>query len=425
MDVFMNGFPSIDFTGIIIGILAFFFVSPFAFYLLKKYDLNQVGIIKATFFSALGHFIGAYALYLFAIKYGADSIFYWQNATTTYKGTGYPFSCLIFGYTKLHLLGNSFLAAFLVSGAIAFIGSLYYLIAYKILLDRISAPHFSCRCDVRQIVFPAYVLLCWPSYFFFSAAPAKDSIAFFSIGIILFVIVNGKINFSSIFAFCVASFLSFMMRPYLFVIFGVSLFVYLLWMSKLSMFKKISIFIFLGILTFTLLPLLGDYAMFVHFSGHGLAAIGQYAIRQQEYVNYGSVIPVPTHNPILVFFFLPYLVFVDLFLPLGIGATNLIGVLSSIENAYFLGLVIFFICNKAVWKKLSLKAQKTKFLLIYSLFGMACLSLMNSNFGIAMREKMMYVPAMLICILLTYAYKKTLFMQSSDKRKVYLNSWGL
>lgn len=425
VDIAMNGCDSIDLTGIIIGMLSFLFVSPFAFNLLKKYGLNQVPIMRAVFVSGIGHFIGAYVLYLFAIKYGSDAIFYWQNATTTYGGPGYPFSCLILGYTKVYLLGNSFLAAFLVSGAIAFMGSIYYFLTYKVLLDKVLGPSPLYRHDAQQLVFPAYVLLCWPSYFFFSAAPTKDNIAFLSIGIILFAIVSGRINFSNTLTLCFVSFLSFMMRPYLFVVFAFSTFIYLLWMSKLGMFKKISTLIFLSLLTFVLLPLLGNYAIFVHFSGHDLAAIGRYAIRQQEYVNYGSTIPVLTHNPILVFLFLPYLICVDLFLPLGIGVSNLIGVLSSIENIYFLGLAIFFIRNRAVWKKLSLKVGKTKFLLTYSLFGMGCLSLMNSNLGIAMREKMMYVPAMLICILLTYTYKKVLIVQSSNKRRESLNSQRL
>lgn len=152
-----------------------------------------------------------------------------------------------------------------------------------------------------------------------------------------------------------------MIRPYLFVIFAVSMVIYLLWMSKLALLKKIGLLAFIFISTFILLPLLGDYVGFVHFSGHSLISIGEYAVRQQEYVNYGSTIPVPTHNPILTFFFLPYLIFVDLFLPLGIGASNLVGILSSIENIYFLGLVIFLIRNRAVWKALGSKVQKTKF----------------------------------------------------------------
>lgn len=175
----MNDYSSVDLTGIIIGMLSFFFVFPFVYYLLKKFDLNRGAIIQAVSISAVGHFIGAYALYLFAIKYGADAIFYWQNATTTYGGLGYPFSCFVLGYAKVYLLENSLLAAFLVSGALAFVGSIYYFLTYKILLDKVSGPHPLYRSDARQLVFPAYVLLCWPSYFFLVLRRQKIILHFF------------------------------------------------------------------------------------------------------------------------------------------------------------------------------------------------------------------------------------------------------
>jgi len=396
----------IDFYGITIGILAFFLVFPYVYYLLRKFGLDRKSIMYAVVLSAIGHFIGAVALYWFVITAGADSIFYFNNASIHYQGLGYYFAFFVLGYAKAYLLGESFLGAFLISGALGFLASIYYLLTYKILLDKISGKYPLYEIDKKQLTYPALLLLCWPSYFFWSAAIVKDNFAFLSIGMILFVVARGKISISSLIMLGIAFFLGFMIRPYLFIIFTFSTFIYLLLGSKWNIFFKITIISLLIASTYALLPLLGDYAMMMNFSSSTLGSMGEFAVRQQQYMNVGSSIPIPTHNPYLTFLFLPYLIFIDLFLPLGIGANNFIGIISSVENAYFLWWAVFFIRNKPLWKELKNNLRITRFFMIYSLFGMSCLSIMNSNLGLAMREKMMYVPAMLICIFLTYAYKR-------------------
>ncbi|GEM_PF-3599868 len=396
----------VDSYGLAIGILSFFFAAPFVYYLLQKYHLNRKSILKISLLSALGHFIGAYALCYFAVTSGADSVYYFHEATLTYEGMGYHFAFLLLGYAKAYLLGESFLGAFLISGAIAWIASTYFLLIYKILLDKISGPNRLYEIDPKQLTYPALLLLCWPSYFFFSPGLIKDNFAFIGIGMILFVAVRGKLTISSLMMLAIASFFGFMVRPYLFIIFGLSAFIYLLLGSRLTLFFKIGAIGLIIIITLAMLPLLSDYATMMHFSSSSVAQIGKYAVRQQQYMHVGSSIPVPTHDPIVTFLFLPYLLFCNLFLPLGIGANNSIGIISSIENAYFLWIVVVFIRNKALYIKLKNQYPIIKFLMIYFLFGTSCLSIMNSNLGLAMREKMMYVPAFLICILLTYSYKR-------------------
>lgn len=412
MDIYGN----LDFWGIAVGILSFFLAFLYSYYLLQKFDLNRRAILNMVLVSAIGHFIGAIALYYYAYKIGADSVFYFQNATMDLKnfGFGYWFAFVVLGYLKFYLLGESFLGSFLMSGAIGLIGSVYYLLTFKILLDKISDKYAYYRIDQAQLLYPALLLLCWPSYFFWSAAIIKDNFAFISIAMILFVIARGKLSLSSFIMLGIAFFLGFMVRPYLFVIFAISSGIYILLGSKLNFFLKFSILVILALMALLLMPVLTQYGMIVHFSGGSLGDVGKYAVRQQQYGNIGSSIPVPTHNPYLTFFFIPYLVLADLFLPLGIGANNFIGMISSVENAYFLFWAYIFLKQKEIWRKLKQKIPTIKFFMIYSLFGMSCLSIMNSNLGLAMREKMMYVPALLICIFLTYAYSRILSIKSQQ-----------
>src|SRR3990167_6403930 len=115
--------------------------------------------------------------------------------------------------------------------------------------------------------------------------------------------------------------------------------------------------------TLVLMPAMSNYGDTIHFSGS--SSLGSYTVRQQNLMAIGSSIPVFTHNPHLVFLFLPYLFLANLFLPLGIGARNFIGAISSVENAVLLWWVVFSIRNRYVWKILNQKLHIVKLFFIY------------------------------------------------------------
>ncbi|MBA3661442.1 MAG: hypothetical protein H0W64_06930 [Gammaproteobacteria bacterium] len=405
-------YEELDPAGITIGIAAFFLALFYAYYLLQKFKLNFKSIGLILLLSALGHFVGAYALFEFAVRNGADSCFYFANATMKNQGVGYWFAFMVLGYAREYLLGDSFLGAFLISGAIGLVASTYLVVIYKILLDKISGFKPFYKIDPQQLIYPAFLLMCWPSYLFWSAGIIKDNFAFLAITMTLFVIVRGSLGFSNLITLAVASVLGFVVRPYLFIIFGVSGFLYLLAGSKIKIQYKLGILGTLCMLFSMLTPLLSSYAEMVHFNGiTTIKNIGEYAVRQQGYMAIGSSIPVPTSNPYLMFLFIPYLVFANLLLPLGIGARNFIGIVSSIENVYLLWWILYFIKHRAYWRDLSSRIRITKFLMIYFLFGMMCLSIMCTNLGLAMREKIMYAPALLICMFLCYAYRRMVLLE--------------
>lgn len=412
-------YEELDPWGFALGFIAFTLALLYCFYLLQKFDLNRSPILCALVLSAIGHFMGAWALFEFAMRIGADSCFYFTNATMKYQGTGYWFAFLILGYAKHYLLEESFLGAFLISGAIGLISSTYLVIAYRILLNRIYAgyqPYY--YLDRKQLVYPIMLLFCWPSYFFWSAGIIKDNFAFFAITMALFVIVRGKLTFSSFITLFLASFLGFMVRPYLFIIFAISGFLYTLLASNIKLNYKLTIVGMIWIVFSMLSPLLNNYSSMVHFpDATTLRNIGEYAIRQQGYMAIGSSIPVPTHNPYLMFLFIPWLVSANLLLPLIYGAKNLIGLISSIENLYLLWWIVWYLHNRKYWRQLSQHFQIVKFLMLYFLFGMTCLSIMCTNLGLAMREKMMYVPALLLCMFITFAYKRMLIIEQSMQKK--------
>lgn len=392
----------IDAWSMVIGIISFLSAWSYGIYLLKKFQLNQKWIIYPACISLIGHFIGALAIFYYSVTIGSDSVYYFQSATTKYSGLGYWAAFLILGYAKKYILGDSFLGAFLISGAIGFVASIYYLLTFKILLSRTNEAK---PLTQQQIIYPAFLLLCWPSYFFLSAGLIKDNFSFLSISMILFVIANGVLNTSTILTFLAAFCLSFFVRPYLFVIFSFSFVIYFI-LSKQTMAMRIIFFLSLILLTFLLLPLLHNYYVMMHFPHLALRNIGNYAIQQQEYMHIGACFPIPTHNPFLTFLFIPYFMLANTLLPLGIGISGKLSIMSTIENAGLVVLIIFFIKNWSIWKEANERLNILRFFIIYFIVGMACLSIVNTNIGLAMREKMLYVPALLICIFLTYSYKK-------------------
>ncbi len=397
-----------DFQGLVIGFLSFFTALIFVFFLLVRYDLNRPSILKIVMLSALGHFVGGVLYYYYNIHVGADSGWYFVNATTTYTGTGYFFALFILGYLKLFLVGDSILGAFLFFASLGFLGSVFYLLTYKILLDRLSDGYRYFLVDPKILLFPALLLLCWPSYFFWSAGLVKDSFAFLSIGIFLFFFAQRRINIFSLSLLLIASLMGFLVRPYLFIIIVVAGIIFVLMGSKWNMFAKIGIIVLITCIIALLMPVLQDYGRMVHGGGD---TISSYVIRQQTNMSIGTSIPVPTRNPYLIFLFVPYLIFANLFLPLFIGARNLLGMVGSFENLYLLWLVVFFYKNRKIWSYIKNKIRLAQFFMLFFLVGMGCLGIMCTNLGLGMREKMMYVPAFLILVMLVYAYKRILVVQ--------------
>ena len=389
-----------------LSLVAFLFIFFCGFYFLQTFGLNQKSTVIAFLLSGIGHYIGAYALYEYTLRVGTDSLFYFYYGTTKF-GFNYYFAQFLLGYAKKYILGNSFLGAFLLSGMIGWIASIYLVLTYKVLLDKISGHAQRGFYNSKYLVLPVFLLFCWPSYFFWSAGLIKDNFSFIAMAVTLFTIAKGKFKLPSLLIWAFVCIPAFIGRPYLVIIFGVSVFIYVVIGNKMDAKYKLILFLLFGVTFIFVKSTLLQFMSFVHFSGGlSLQSIGEYAIRQQTYMSTGSSIPVPTHNPYLMFLFIPYLFAANLFLPLIVGARNLIGMVASIENLYLLFWVCWFLKHWSAWKNLIAQLKIVKLLLIYFLFGMSCLCIMSTNFGLSMREKELYVPALLICMFLTKAYYK-------------------
>lgn len=378
---------------------------------LIKNNVVSLNLVNIMIICGLCHFLGGAAYYEYAVHNGADSISYFNNAHTSFSGAGTSFSSFVVGYLRKYLVGDSYFAAFMFSSALSFCGSVFYFLAYKKLLDRISGGAKYYLLDKRIIQYPALILLCWPSYFFWSAGLGKDSFVFLSLGMLLYCFSSGRFFNSRLLLLSIFILLGLMMRPYLLIILVAAAMIYSLLNLQKSIFFKLKIMIAITIIVLAATPVLINYGGGILSSFGSLTDVASFAIHQENALNTGSSIPLPTDNPKLIFFFLPYLFAGNLLFPLFIGANNLMGMVSSLENIVLLSFIIFFARNKPIWQKIKKMAPISQFFLMYFIVGMSFLGLINTNLGLAMREKMMYVPAFLINIMLVYSYKRILVIQ--------------
>lgn len=396
-----------DYIGLTIGTIAFSLVLFAIFANLDKFDLNNKSVFRIVLASGLGHLCGGIAYYEYAITAGADSNFYFENATLEYTGTTYHFAFFILGYLRHYLIGDSYLAAFLISSALAFLGSYFYLIAYKVLLDKLSMYQPYYKINKSLLIIPALVLMCWPSYFFWSSGLVKDNFVYISVGVFMYCLARGNINLTRGILIIICALASFLVRPYLFITFSITTVIYVIYSSEKSFASKLGILCLIGLTARLLSDELVNYIDKFE-SLTSLSYLANYAIKQQQYMNIGSSIPLPTHDPTKMLFFLPYLIAANLFLPLFYGANNILGIVGTFENILLLFLIHYFIKNRMYWKLIKNNTPIVNYYLIYFFVGMSFLSMMNTNLGLAMREKMMYVPPLLILIMLVYAYKRVI-----------------
>lgn len=395
-----------DMDGFLVGIISFTFAFIFGIFLFKHYQIKTRAMLGILFLSTVGHFFGALFYCWYSLKYGSDSLVYFQNATTKWNGIGYEFVIYMVGNLKTYLIGNSLLGAFLFSGAVGLLGSIYYFLTFKVLLDKSIALTSKFSTSYLPLI-PSFLILCWPSYLLWSSGLVKDNFSFLFIGMFLLILAQGKKTFPSFIWLLSISIVGFLIRPYFLIIIAVSTFLYFLLNKELSFKVKLGLLFCMLLITGLILSCVAHYMLsFSKVGNIQTTNLGDYIIHQQLYMQEANgSLQMPTYNPRLVFLFWPYFIFANLFLPLGIKASHLMGWLSTLENMFFIVCVIFLFQNRALWKMLNRKVMVLQYFFLYFFIGIACLSIINLNMGLAMREKMMYVPAFLIIIFLVYAHK--------------------
>ncbi len=358
----------------------------------------SVSLFKGCFYTsfifylpiALGlHFFFAY-LYWVTVGYDSDSTRYFYNAQP-YFGFNTEFAQFICWYMRDFFWGDSYLSAFFFSSVLSYFADLLYVLSFFEILKRLEI-----KIDIRLLFFPLFLFLFWPSHLYFSMGLIKDSGAYFCIALLTYTLLSFRSHSGiKLILLVFALTLAFIIRPYFVVILFFASCLSFFFSKQMSLAKRSLILLILALLLFLASGLLLKMG---HLNVASLEAIGGRFVKNQVDQATGTSIPVPTTDPLLTFLFLPYLFLANLFLPLFIFANNFSGILASFENLIFIYICYLGIKHRQYWTVLKQKMPALSFLFYFSLSGLGFMSLINTNLGLAMRQKTMYVPILFLVI---------------------------
>ncbi|MDF1678181.1 MAG: hypothetical protein P1U32_05750 [Legionellaceae bacterium] len=274
------------------------------------------------------------------------------------------------------------------------------------------------KCNAQAYLLPALAIMCWPSFAFFTSGIGKDSLSFFLIPSVLLafnqvVYRKEKLSLAVPFLLFTLLFMTFI-RPYLLMIMSAAFFV--------SMFKGVKTLSIGRICLIILSAPVFLYAVYWVLKHQGglesieASDIINRAYKQQTVLNYGTTFPMLSTNPFIVFLSLPYSFVMNLIMPLFIFAHGLTALMASFENLVLAGFLYRFLKRKQYWREMKKRSDFAKLCFYTFMFGMALLSLLNTNLGLAMRQKSMYVPGFLVVFFAVQLHVKQL---RAERRATY------
>ena len=134
-----------------------------------------------------------------------------------------------------------------------------------------------------------------------------------------------------------------------------------------------------------------------------------------------------TKDPKFVLFALPYNFTMNLVMPMFIFARNIVGYTASLENVFLVYLIYRFWKKRRVYQLIKNKLKPVKLYMSFFIVGMSFMSLINTNLGLAMRQKSMYMPFLLVIMMLVWQYgkqKKAPVEMNTDSLKTQENQTG-
>jgi hypothetical protein len=317
--------------------------------------------------SALGYFYSSYVL-----ENGGDAFVYYQKARFEFVQadlgtdfvvwlTSFPTS-LGFTYWPLAFLYNALGAA----------GLVFFYAA----LREVAGPS---PTRLTRFLIPLCVLI--PSLSFWTSGIGKDSIALLSVGLFLWSVMSlGRRQPGAVFG----ALIMFMVRPHIAILMVIAVAAGTLFVPRLERGVRLAMLALASAAAAFAVPLALLYAGTGRF-----ASIGEYiGERQEQNLGGGSSIDITSMNP--AFRLLSYL-----YRPLPTDASGVEQLAASLDN-------LFLIALTGVGLVAMSRAGFVRVIRAYGiplLYGLACLLLLSqvtANLGLAMRQKWMLVPALML-----------------------------
>lgn len=271
-------------------------------------------------------------------------------------------------------LGLSYLGAFLVFNIIGAFGVLAILAAIR----------ETTRDKTRNIKLIATLICFAPGINFWTVAIGKDAISMLGTGLICWAAIDIRKRWLwlPIGAVCYL-----LVRPHVVPVIIVAFLFSLLISGRMSIVKK-------GVIA-TVLSVPAIFAVQLATSVIGLGGSSQFDgfnefIEYRQSVNLQGGSSVDISNMIL-----PMQMFYYAFMPFFIGVGGVLGLVASIENA-FLMMIVFISLPGLIRRTSTLQPQVKWFYLAFALVLWIIFSMTTANTGLALRQKWMFMPMVLL-----------------------------
>ena len=366
----------VGFIGVLIGLLAW----RFAFI-----DRSRTRI--AVFLLVFGLHIATAVVYYFWVQTtSADTVLYYYDVYNFY-GTGFGMGTMFTIYAVQALkesIGGTYLDYFLLFQAFGFWGIVFLMRTLEEIYAELQTP---------QPAY-AYLLLFLPGIHFWSSAIGKDAPLFLASSICVWASMHIGRRWP-MFAFAIV--LMVLFRPYIALVALAALALTVVLDARVGKFIKIGLF---GLAVGGLIFVLGTVQSTFNVDVTNAESVGDFFQRQSEMAEQdeGGSAVVGASFPVRVLSLL--------FRPFFIDSGGAFGLIASLENLVLLVVIFTILRRFRTAVSLFRSAFFVRFSILFALALIVLLSLVYYNVGLGLRQKIMFMPALLTLFAATLAVRR-------------------
>ncbi len=338
------------------------------------------------------HLLFAVVFYFYVNQTGGDARNYWFTVKENLDvgildyvelGFGTYFMYAI-NYIPSAVLDISFFTGSIFYALIGYFAFVYLYIIFK---ERI-------KYNTRYFKIPLFpTILFLPNLHFWSCNVGKDTLLFFCIALLFYAIKSPRKHIWKV-IFSLA--LAYLVRPHIAAYLIASFSVALLLDANLKLYKKLIIISAIAAGFILIFDSLVGYLRIDSFDVDSIMSYSEDKAMKLSRDHTGSSVDIASYS-------YPLKVFTFIYRPLFIDGMSVFGILASIENLILLGLSLkLLVINPLI---LIRKGDSfVKALTIFFLLGALTFSLILGNLGIMLRQKNMFIPALLFICLWAFSY---------------------
>ena len=328
-------------------------------------NLNLITLSVHTFYSVVYWYLWT--------QVGYSDVIYYYNAALVEPYLWEPGTTLIITLMKVLVVffNLKLFDCFLVFNILGVIGVQLLL---RVLLD--IWPKFN-----NKISWMPYLIMLMPGHHLWSGAPGKDAIAYLSVTVLVFGLHRSKYN-----VVLIGIFLMFLTRPHISLVMVLALIISLAISHSVNKHHRWLLF-FLGLVAYFLIDVA---TQFIGMGAFSLANLLEFIEGRRNIIMPGDSSYDPNEVAFIVRLYRYILA------PLFFDARSFSGLIVSFENLFLLIFFTKYILLNIINIVKRIRTPIISFSAVYCLVMLVIMTITTTNVGIALRQKYMIVPILLV-----------------------------